>query len=170
MENKADNGQLLNDVLTEAAPPNFRDAMLGETLRLIRRRRRWRATRRAAALLVMLALCGIFIWQKNLPQKPVASTSATPAKATEKSYTLVETQPLPAEAIVTTQPVATGQFIASTASVEVVQTRAGNYRVINDDELLALVASHPAVLIRTGPHSEELVFANPKDQKGFPLN
>jgi len=42
--------------------------------------------------------------------------------------------------------------------------------VINDDELLALVASHPAVLIRTGPHSEELVFANPKDQSGFPLN
>ena len=36
--------------------------------------------------------------------------------------------------------------------------------------LLALLADKPAVLIRTGPQSEELVFANPEDQKGFPLN
>jgi hypothetical protein len=42
--------------------------------------------------------------------------------------------------------------------------------MINDDELLALLADKPAILIRTGPHSEELVFANPEDQKGFPLN
>jgi hypothetical protein len=170
MGNKADNEQLLADVLSEATPVDFRGVMLGETLRLVRRRRRWRQTRRATALLVVLAACGVLIWQKNLPQRPVTSAAALPANAVEKNYKLVETQPLPANAIVTTQPMASGQFIASTASVEIVQTRGGDYRVINDDELLALVASHPAILIRTGPHSEELVFANPKDQKGFPLN
>ncbi|HXR46171.1 MAG TPA: hypothetical protein VN784_01915 [Candidatus Limnocylindrales bacterium] len=170
MENKTDNDQLLADVLTEAAPADFRDAILGETLRLVRRHRRWRQTRRAATWLAALALVGIFIWQNNLPQKPVTSVPVPAAKAVEKNYKLVETQPLPANAIVTTQPTASGQFIASTASVEIIQTRGGDYRVINDDELLALVASHPAMLIRTGPHSEELVFADPKDQSGFPLN
>ena len=51
-----------------------------------------------------------------------------------------------------------------------IATVSGGYRLINDDELLALLADKPAALIRTGPHSEELVFANPEDQKGFPLN
>jgi len=170
MEKKTDNEQLLNDVLTEAAPANFRDAMLGETLRAVRRRRRWRQTRRATALLTMLALCGVFIWWENLPQKPVISPPPSAAKVVEKSYTLVETHPLPASDIITKQPMPSGRFIASTIGIKIVETSGGSYRVIDDDQLLALVASHPAVLIRTGPHSEELVFANPKDQKGFPLN
>jgi len=88
----------------------------------------------------------------------------------EKNYELVQTRPLPASAIVTTQPLAAGQFITSASTVAAVRTSGGNYRVLNDAELLAVVASHPAVLIRIGPRSEELVFANPEDQKGFPLN
>ncbi|HEV2435296.1 MAG TPA: hypothetical protein VG077_04800 [Verrucomicrobiae bacterium] len=165
-----DANNLLTDVLTEAATADFRAAMLGETLRLVRRRRRWRQARHAATLLAVLTLCGVFIRRDNLPQKPIASVPPPAPKTVRTSYTLVDTQPLPASDIVTTQPVASGQFITSTPSIEIVQTRGGNYRVINDGELLALVASHPAVLIRTGPHTEELVFANPKDQKGFPLN
>lgn len=170
MENKTDNERLLNDVLGEAAAADFRDTMLAETLRVVRRRRRWRQTRRVTALLAVLALCGMFTWWQNLPQKTVISPPVSASKAPERSYTLVETQPLPASDIVTTQPMASGPFIASTTGVKVVQTSNGNYHIIDDDQLLALVASHPAVLIRTGPHSEELVFANPKDRKGFPLN
>jgi hypothetical protein len=161
---------LLADVLAEAAPADFRDALLGETLRRVRRHRRWRQTRRAAAMLAALVLCGIFIWRENLPPKLVTSALPPPAKPVETVYTLVKTQPLSASDIVTTHPLASNKLVASAAAVEIVQTRGGNYRVINDDELLALVASHPAVLIRIGPHSEELVFANPEDRKGFPLN
>jgi hypothetical protein len=161
---------LLTDVLTEAESADFRDAMLGETLRLVRRRRRRRQTRHAATLLAVLALCGIFIRRDNLPQKPAMSAPTTEAKTVWKNYKLVETQSLPASGIVTTRPPAFQQPVPSSATVKIIQTRNGNYRVINDGELLALVASHPAVLIRTGPHTEELVFANPKDQKGFPLN
>lgn len=168
MDNKTKH--LLNDVLAEAAPADFRDTLLSETLRVVRRRCRWRQTRRAMALLAVLALCGIFIRQDNLPQMPVVPAPALATKTMGKSYTLVETQPLPASDIVTTQPLASHQLVASSAAVKMVQTRSGNYRVINDDELLALVASHPAVLIRTGPHSEELVFVNPADAKGFPLD
>ena len=168
MNHKTDNEQLLADVLAEAAPADYRDAMLGETLHRVRRRRRWRQTRRAAVLLAVLGLCGIFIWQRNLPPRP--AVSAPEAKAVAQNYQLVESRPLPASAFVATQPLASGQFMAPAETVGMVSTSSGNYRVINDAELLALVASHPAVLIRTGPRSEELVFANPEDQKGFPLN
>lgn len=169
MKNKADNERLLDDVLTEAAPPDFREALLGETLRVVRRRRQWRQTRRMAALVIALGLCGIVVWEKNpLPKRTApAPVSAT---AVERSYTLVETQALPAADIVATQPLSAKESTPTMAHVEIVQTRSGNYRTINDEELLALVGSHPAVLVRTGPHSEELVFTNPGDQKGFPLN
>jgi hypothetical protein len=77
---------------------------------------------------------------------------------------------LPASAIVVTQPFPTDQLVASVATVEMIQTSSGNFRVINDDELLALVAARPAALVRLGPHSEQLVFVNPEDEKGFPVN
>jgi len=168
MNHKTDNESLLADVLAEARPAGLRDAMLGETLRRIRRRRRWRQTRRGVVVAVVLGLCGFFFWQKNLSPRPRAPAPVT--RAVCPNYQLVQTRPFSAGAIVVTQPLAAGQFIASGETIGVVQTRSGNYHVLDDVELLALVSSHPAVLIRTGPHSEELVFANPEDQKGFPLN
>ena len=168
MNHKTDNGPLLAEVLAEAAPADFRDAMLGETLRLICRRRRRRQTRSGVAVLVLLGLCGFFFWQKNVSPRSRAPAPVT--RAVSPNYQLVQTRPLSAGAIVATQPLAAGQIIASGETIGVVQTSRGNYHVLDDVELLALVSSHPAVLIRTGPHSEELVFANPEDQKGFPLN
>ena len=166
MNRKSDNEQLLNDVFAEAA--DFREALLGETLHRVRRRRRLRQAQRATAGLVMLALTAVLVWQnwpkKSVIQQPFASK---PVKA---SYQLVRTRPFPADDIVTTRSLTTSQFIASAANVEMVQTAAGNFRVINDNELLALVGQRPAALIRTGPHSEELVFVNPADAKGFPVN
>jgi len=168
MNHRTEKEQLLAEVLAEAAPADYRDAVLGETLRLVHRRRRWRQTRSTVAVLVALGLCGVFIWQKNSSPRPIAPAPA--ARAVAVNYELVQTRPLPAGAIVATQPLAAGQFVAPLETVAMVQTRSSNYRVISDAELLALVTSHPAVLIRTGPYSEALVFANPDDQKGFPLN
>jgi len=165
MNRKPDNEELLADVFAEPAPADFRAAMFGETLRLVRRRRRWRQTRQIAGIFFVLGLLLIFVRQKNLP-RPVVSAPPS-ATAAPKSYELVRTRPLPAGAIVTTGPLRGGQFIASIAGIEIVQTTPGNFRIINDAELLALVAQKPAILIRTGPHSEELVFANPEDQKSF---
>jgi len=168
MNDRPDN--LLDAVMTEAVPADFRSAMLNETLRLVRRHRRRRQMRRVAVLLAVLALSGMFVWHNHQPQKTVAPSPASASRLVGTNYKLVETQPLPASDIVTTQPVVSKELLAAAAAVKIVQTRGDNYRLINDEELLALVASHPAILIRTGPHSEELVFANPEDQKGFPLN
>jgi hypothetical protein len=168
MNRKADNESFLADVLAEAAPADLRDAMLGDTLRRVRRRRRWRQTRRAAALTFALGLCGFWVWQRNLPSPSAGRSPAMEAVA--RNYQLVPTRPLPPNAFVVSRPLAAGQIITSAESVARLPTIGGAYRAINDAELLALVTSHPAVLVRTGPHSEELVFANPEDQKGFPLN
>jgi hypothetical protein len=167
MNHEPDNEQLLADVLAEAAPADFREALLGETLRLACRRRRWRQTRRASAVLVALGLLAVWVRQ-NFPPHPLAPMPV--AKAKVKSYELVRTQPLSAGMIVVTQPLSVGQLVASGATTEMVQTSGGNFRVINDDELLALVASRPAALVRLGPHSEQLFFVNPEDEKGFPVD
>jgi hypothetical protein len=167
MNHEPDNEQLLADVLAEAAPTDFREALLGETLRLARQRRRWRQTRRTAALLVALGLLAVLVRQNFLPH-PLAPMPA--AKAKVKSYELVRTQPLSAGAIVVTRSLSADQLVASVATAEMIQTSSGNFRVINDDELLALVAPRPAALVRLGPHSEQLFFVNPADEKGFPVN
>jgi len=168
MNREPDSERLLNDVLSEAAPADFRKALLDQTLCLARRRRRWRQTRHSAAWLVALGLIAVLVWQ-NLPRRP-AGQSTTVAKADKKSYTLIQTQPLPAGAIVATRPLPAGRLLASIATVEMVQTTAGNFHVLNDDALLALIGPRPAALVRVGPHSEELVFVNPADEKGFPVN
>jgi hypothetical protein len=165
MNRKTDN-ELLDDVLAEAAPADFREALLGESLRVVRRRRRFRQTRNAASIVVViLALLGIAVWQKH-PKTPSLVSTPPMKKTVPAGYTLITTQPLPADAIITTRPLAAAQFTTSPMTVAVVQTSTGNYRLIDDDQLLALLAAHPAVLVRTGPHSEELVFANPQDAKG----
>lgn len=167
MNKKTDN-ELLDDVLSEAAPPAFREALFGQTLGAVRRRRRFRHARNAAVLVVLFALAGIFIWQRNPERRSIATAPKiqTPAR----TYTLVSTQPLAVSDIVTTHAPGSVQLITSAPTVEIVETSTGNFHVINDEQLLALVAAHPAVLVRTGPHSEQLVFANPADAKGFPLN
>jgi len=43
------------------------------------------------------------------------------------------------------------------------------FRDINDEQLLALVAGRPAALVRPGPHQAELLFVNPEDTNGFPV-
>lgn len=166
MNLQPDNRELLDDVLSETSG-NFRDALLGQTLRLVRRRRRWQQTRRAAGVLAVLGLLGIFLLEKNPPQPPVIPPIAN---AVKKNYKLVQTQPLPSNAIIATQRLAAGRLVESRVAAEIVATGAGRYKVINDDELLTLLGSHPALLVRTGPDSERLIFANPEDEKGFPLN
>jgi hypothetical protein len=169
MNCESDNESLLADVLAENTPADFRETLLVETLRLARRRRRFRQARRASVLLVALGMLAVLIWQ-NVPQH--SATVPLSAKAGGQSYQLIRSEPLPVSALVATRPPAAGQLIASVETAGVVETMAGsdNFRVINDDELLALASPRPAALVRLGPHSERLIFVNPADEKGFPVD
>ncbi len=164
MNRTTDQRRLLAEVLAEAEPAGFRDALLGETLRLAGSRRRGRRFRKGTATLVVLGLLGTLVWQFMLPGHGILTLVAP-------SYANVRTEPLPLAAIVRTQPFAADRIVVSIASVDVVHTtpNSGRFRKINDDELLALVA-RPATLVRVGPQSAKLIFLNPEDQKDFPLN
>ena len=168
MNRQTDNNDLLADVLSEAATADFREVMLGETLRLVRRRRRWRQTRQGAGVFVIVSLLAVLAWQ-NLPEQPAVFRPLA-KKPAPTNYKLVRTEPLSENSLITTGQFSDGQFVASFTAVTQVSTTSGAFHQINDDELLALVSGRPAVLIRTGPHSEELVFANPEDQKDFLKN
>jgi hypothetical protein len=167
MKRETDDDGLLKDVFGEAAPASLREAMLGQSLRLVRRRRRTRLAGRAAALAVLLGLAVVLIRQ-TAPRRPVVLSKAAPAKAGQ-SYTLVRSRPLLAAAMITTKPLSAGPSAAA-AAVRIVRTEPGNFRAINDDELLSLISPRPCALIRVGPHLEKLVFVNPDDEKGFPVN
>ena len=168
MKHESDDETLLSDVFGEAAPASLREAMLGESLRMARRRHKIRRLGRAAALLAVLGLAVVLI-QQSAPRHPDVLSRATPAKV-EKNYTLVRSQPLLAAAMVTTRPLSSGQFIGATVFAGIVRTRPDSFRVINDDELLALLSPRPCALIQVGPNLERLVFVNPDDAKGFPVN
>ena len=165
MNNRTDQESLLAEVLAEASPTDFREAMLAETLRLARRRRQFRQVRQAAGVLAVIGLLAVLVAKQFSRQPDVSMPLAK--KIVKQSYELVRTQPLPASALISTRNFPEVQSVASVSAVVEVATVSGGFRQINDNELLALLADKPAVLIRTGPNSEELVFANPEDQKKF---
>ena len=160
-----DRERLLDDVLAESAPADFRDELLGETLRLARGRRRVRQIRRASVVLAVGCLVGILVW-RNLPPR---GGQSRPVVAGGE---VIRTQPLPAAAIVRTQPFGAGRVVGSIASVTVIRTEpAGRWlHLLNDDELLAFAAPQPAALVRVGPHAQELIFIKTAEQGGPPLN
>ena len=43
------------------------------------------------------------------------------------------------------------------------------FQEINDEQLLALAGGRPVALVRQGPHQAELLFLNPEDTNGFPV-
>ena len=74
---------------------------------------------------------------------------------------------MPASTLINSRSFSEAHLVAPAFKIAEVVTSGGGFRLINDDELLALLTDKPAALIRTGPHSEELVFANPEDQRKF---
>ena len=164
MNRHTDKESLLAEVLAEASPSDFRAALLTEMLRLARRRRQFRQARQMAGALAVMGLLAVFVAQQF--SKPSARSLRLVAKAmTKPAYKLVCTQPLPVNALVSTRKFSETPFALSAPECIEVATVSGGYRLLNDHELLALLGDRPAILIRTGPNSEELVFANPEDQK-----
>jgi hypothetical protein len=152
------NGRWLTDILGEGISAEFREGSLNETLRAVRRRRRFRQGRRAASALAVVVGLGLMVWHQFPSGRGSAGSSAKP-------YTLVHTQPLPPAAWIVTRPLSPAKLLVSAPLGNIVVTAkaAVPVREINDDELLAL-APGPVALVRYGPHSAELVFASAADR------
>ena len=165
MNRPSENERLLADVLAEERTDGLQDALWAQTLGLVRRRRRSRQARRAfAARAVVAALCWA-IWRHPVPTHTLPGSPA-------QSCAVVRSRPLAPNALVSTQPLASDCIVASRPSAEAVQTTfsSGQPPEIDDGELLALVGSKPAALVRRGPHLAELVFVNQQDEKELVRN
>jgi hypothetical protein len=163
MNNRIDQETLLAEVFAEGSPADFRAAMLTETLRLARRRRHFRQFRRGLGVFAVMSLLAVFVAQQF--SRPTVISRLQAKKIAMPNYELVLTQPLPASMLVVTHSFSMPGPFESVPKIVEITTASGGFHLISDNELLALLADKPAVLIRTGPHSEELVFANPEDEK-----
>ncbi len=156
MKQRTDNERLLADVLGAEADPDFSATVLAETLRGVRQRRRLRQLRRVgAALVVVLALVFVAGHLLRRGDKPELARSPLPT-----SYQLVISQPLTSDQIVSTQPLAPEQRVILETALLLVQTAAGGFREVGDDELMAMAAPNVVALVRRGPQEAELVFVS----------
>ncbi len=164
MTRRTDNERLLAEVMGDSDAA-FHEALLGETLRLARRRRRFRQARRTVAVLAGLVVLAALVWQAFLPR-------ISTLEIHRGNYTVIQTQPLPVASLVTTQPLPADLLIASITTAGVVETAAntGQFREIGDNELLAMIAPKVAALVRLGPHEAELVVLEPASQEASPPN
>jgi hypothetical protein len=165
MNRRSDNERLLADVIAGESDAGFHEALLGETLRLVRRRRRFRQARRMAIAVALLAGLATVVWQR-LPTHVVV-----PGRE-KGSYAIIRTQPLPQSALVTTRPFPADQLVASIAMKHIVETSSARrlYRDVDDDELLAMLYPKVAALVRLGPNKEELIVLDQTGQKTVPQN
>lgn len=165
MSRRTDNERLLADVVAGETDAAFHEALLGETLRLARRRRRFRQTRRAVMAVAVLVGLAVLVWQSFPP--PVVSPALN-----RGNYAIIRTAPLPATSIITTRTLPADLLVASVATANMVETLpdGGLFREISDDELLALVAPKVAAIVRLGPHQAELVVLEPVDREASPPN
>ena len=164
MSNDRNKRRLLTDILAEESEPGLRDAIVGQTLRLVRRKRRFRAVRRVGSVAAIFMLSVLLTFHFLRPRPPSITTS--PPRP-ESGYALIRTQPLNQAMIVATRPFFSSAEVASTASVDVVTTRELRPAIVelSDDQLLDLAKGAPVALVRHGPHQAELIFANDDDRE-----
>lgn len=156
MNDSIDQTELLSDVLADAqSATGRRNVLLGETLRLVRRRRRLRQVRRAASLVVVAAGLALLVWPGQKRRPPVIPSAA--------SYVLVQTEPLPESSVVRTRTLAATSVVSSRPTVGAMTTTGPSrwLHEIRDDELLALAVPSSVVLVRRGPDAADLVFTDP---------
>ena len=145
MNKRTDNERLLEEVLATEADGGFREASLGNILRLARQRRRRRIVQRVvsvAAVLLVSAIAALRSYHPKQTRPEVAQTDP----------------PLANFEWVTSRPLSPEQIVSSVAMPSIVQTVPGNFREVGDDELIALASPHVVALVRRGPHEMELIF------------
>ena len=162
--NRKDSQQLLKDVLGDAAPEKFRAALLDQTLRQVRRRRRVRRWNRSLAAAAGLILVSLTCWKILQPASELVESRVP-------SLVVIHSRPLDPSMVIETKPGAVRVVVSSASTFALVETgRSRNqFREIDDEGLLALLQGKPVALVRHGPNQAELIFLNPEDQKGLPV-
>jgi hypothetical protein len=160
---KSEQDNLLDEVLSEAAPADYGRTLLDGTLRAVRRRRRMRQWKRGVGAAGAFAAIVLAVWHALLPISSV--------KTVQPALRIVTSQPLPPSMIVETKPDSVAVVSSSPKTFVLVETGSirDPFKEIDDEQLLALAGGRPAALVRRGPHQAELLFLNPEDKNGFPV-
>jgi hypothetical protein len=162
--NRKESQELLDDVLGDAAPEEFRTMLLDQTLRQVRRRRRVRRWNRGLAAAAGLILVSLACWKMLWPDTRLLE-QRVPA------LVVIHSRPLDPSMVIETKPGAVSIVVSSASTFALVETgrSRSQFREIDDEGLLALLQGKPVALVRRGPNQAELIFLNPEDQKGFPV-
>src|SRR5277367_2759247 len=137
--------QLLDDLLEDSASPEFRAALMDETLRRARQRKRVRHFNLA---LGAVALVGIFAFALQEMREPAVSLTQVP----QIRQPIVSATPAPL--LNPVQVVSTKMD----STLSVVQTsELDRPKEINDKELLTLLADKSVALVRYAPNRMELI-------------
>ena len=132
--------QLLSVIFDDAA--GFREQLLGDTLRRVRRKRQIRHV--GQALLTFL-IAALVVWS-SLPHR--ATFNSPPQDA---GIQIVHTSRLSAEHLVTTR----------LDSVAIVSSDKSTLALLGDDQLLDLVPGETKLLVWHAPHQAELIILGP---------
>lgn len=160
MNKRTDHERLLEDVLVDETGGAVREASLENILRLARRRRRTRQMQRAGAVLALLLVATMGALRYLPPKSAKPEVAQVPPAL--PGFARITSQPLTPAEWVTSQPLAQNQIVAALQRPNIVHTVPGNFRVVGDEELLALAAPQIVALVRRGPHEAELVFVSPQ--------
>jgi hypothetical protein len=163
MRTDPEHEELLSDVFAEEWSASASREAVAAMLRAARARRRWRQVRRGGAAAIVGAAA--FLLSRAPIWSPRAAAVSPPA-----FYTLVATRPLPSNELVATIPLAPELLVSTAGATRMVRSTSLGYSELSDEELLTWVAARPAVLVRSSSGFEHLVFANPDDAQGFPVN
>ena len=152
--------ELLDDLLEESAPPEFRAALMSETLRQARRRKVFRRLGYAAGSITAAAALMFALWRPR-------DTRIAPHETRQPDLIVVQTQPLDPARIVRTHLGTITTVSSSDSAFTLVETRVSEriYAEIDDQQLLALLSGKPVALVHQGPNRAELIFLDPQDEE-----
>ncbi len=149
---------LLQEVLEQGTPAEFQAALMENTFRAARRRKQVRQAVRSGLVLVVVAVAVTFFLHR-----PVAPLNRVEQ---ESALSIIHSQKLNPGMLLATRESVTA-VKSSPLAFTAIHTKAGGFKILGDDELLACLTKHPAALVRRGNGSADLVFVNPADMEGF---
>lgn len=168
MKRNPDSERLLDALLGEVAPEDFRAALLDRTLRHARFRRGIRGSARVFAATAVVGVLAVWL---RIPSDPPGLVVRSPDSNTPAAG-VIHTRALEPAFVVATQPSLTRVINTESPAIDIVQTDPNLqlYHEINDDQLLLLFAGGSTALTRSGDGEVQLLFLDKATGSGPPMH
>ena len=163
MKNESDPERLLNDILADAAPPDFRTELLDRTLGSVRRKRRQRQWGQQLLAAALMLVASFLVWRTSAPKH--VSQPEQPSAIGDLA--MVSSSPLKPSMLVESAP-GSVQIVSTYMSSAAMLVETGgsdpSLQLLNDQELLAFMGGKPAIIVRESPRHAELLVVDSSTQ------